>query len=98
MATRSSTGLGQSIDKAQADGSGWQPLHVSGGGGLLPDWSPDGHKIAFDDSGDNFENHIWLMNPDGTGEQQLRAGGHPVRSPDGTKILFTGALNRKTSR
>lgn len=51
-------------------------------------WSPDATKIAFTrEPGD-----IWLMDADGTNQQQLTAGAtddnFPAWSPDGTKIAF----------
>ena len=60
-------------------------------------WSPDGSRIAFDKvlqvTGDVVtEKGIFLMNPDGTGVQQLTSGGidhGPVWSPDGTALAFS---------
>jgi Tol biopolymer transport system component len=65
-----------------------------------PSWSPDGSKIAFmyikneDDGYSN--NHIYLMNTDGSNWVQLTNSNitvnnlNPAWSPDGTKIVFTG--------
>lgn len=59
-------------------------------------WSPDGKKIAFTmhDGGDP---HIYLMNPDGSGQQPLFINNLSIVatdgaawSPDGTRIAFVG--------
>jgi TolB protein len=59
----------------------------------LPDWSPDGRRIAFqsDVSGDFG---IWVMNADGSSQTRLtgRSGFgdfFPSWSPDGRRILYT---------
>ena len=70
-----------------ADGSGQTTLTNSTEAGF-PTWSPEGAKIAFQDSG-----NIYAMNSDGTGQSMLTdslAGdsGGPDWSPDGEKITF----------
>jgi hypothetical protein len=55
-----------------------------------PVWSPDGSKILF--SRDSLlGGGIWLMNADGSGQEQLFPGfaTSPAWSPDGTKFLMT---------
>jgi Tol biopolymer transport system component/imidazolonepropionase-like amidohydrolase len=56
-----------------------------------PEFSPDGKTVAIQSyQGGTF--HIWLMNPDGTGMQQLTKGHgddrEPRFSPDGKTIAF----------
>jgi TolB protein len=63
-----------------------------------PDWSPDGQKIAFtshlvsDSQTDSKTAEIYVINPDGTGRQQLTFNTEEERgpnwSPDGTRIAF----------
>ena len=43
-------------------------------------------KIAYYDSASQS---IWTMNPDGSDQVLLRAGGQPAWSPDGQALLFT---------
>jgi TolB protein len=56
-----------------------------------PDWSPRGDKIVYSSRRDGgFQ--ICLINPDGTGEIQLTAGGDnesPKWSPDGRHIVYS---------
>ena len=54
-----------------------------------PDWSPDGSRIVFHRRG--LDPHIYVINADGSNEQQLTADGFnedPVWSPDGSQIAF----------
>jgi TolB protein len=72
--------------------------------GLLPDWSPDGTRIAFMFPGkDTGDLEIWVVNADGTGLTQLTddAGVDeqaPNCSPDGSQIAFarTGIYGNNT--
>ena len=53
----------------------------------LPDWSPDGQKIAF--SVDHREDHIDVMDADGNNREKLEdQARHPSWSPDGKQIAF----------
>jgi Tol biopolymer transport system component len=80
-----------------ADGTGQRnltrsPATEDGG----PVWSPDGRKIVFGKGGPQTSRFgkIWVMNPDGSGQQRVTDGGGPAWSPDGRKIAFTRGGNR----
>jgi Tol biopolymer transport system component len=60
-------------------------------GGLFPDWSPDGKKIAFSGlpRGGGPLDTIHLMNPDGSGLLDLGAPGECATwSPDSSKLIY----------
>jgi TolB protein len=69
-------------------------------GDFQPDWSPDGHWIAFSRSDDptegrggtRYRHDIWLVRPDATGLRKLtrHAGANwwPRWSPEGRRIAF----------
>ena len=70
------------------DGSGVTKLTTSSFP-ALPDWSPDGTKLAFACSGE-----ICVINADGSGATQLTTNAvatHPSWSADGTKLAFESA-------
>ena len=64
---------------------------TTGGTDGLPDWSPDGQKIAFSRNVDGNVD-IYIINVDGTGLQRLTtAPGNdsvPAWTPDGRQIVF----------
>ena len=85
------------IFSANADGSAVRQLtHPDNGEeDTNPDWSPDGSKIIFTQSGQNSgSGDIFLMNADGTGLKQLThcpppsclGMGVAAWSPDGSRI------------
>ncbi len=56
-------------------------------------WSPDGTKIVFQRRPDSdFVTDIWVMDADGSNEEELGPGFGPSWSADGTKILFTVSI------
>jgi Tol biopolymer transport system component len=74
------------------DGTGQTQLTTDAGHDELPNWSPDGSKIAFSSDRDG-DYEIFVMNADGTGQTQITAdtaNDHaPAWSPDGKKIAFS---------
>lgn len=96
-------GLPGQIWVMRADGSGQTRLtSPSTGEDVVPKFSPDGKKIAFERQ-DGSSRQIWIMNADGSGQTQLTFPGPngdqatgPSFSPDGQLIAFTrldGATN-----
>ena len=86
-------GLGlDGIFVVNADGSGQTPIHPRTGG-LFPDWSPDGSRIAFSGvlhPGDR-QDHLFVMRPDGSHLEVLngsRAAECAEWSPDASKLMF----------
>jgi hypothetical protein len=66
-------------------------LTFQGGYTRYAKWSPDGTKIAFNSLRYNGHN-LYIMNPDGTGEQQVTNDLYdefePTWSPDGKRLAF----------
>ncbi|HEX8747217.1 MAG TPA: hypothetical protein VF717_08450 [Pyrinomonadaceae bacterium] len=90
-----------SICVVDADGTNQATL-TSGARASNPSWSPDGKKIAFTLHAGS-EPHVYLMNPDGSGQQPLFisnlaiiASDGAVWSPDGTRIAFVGVSQSPT--
>jgi Tol biopolymer transport system component len=75
-----------------ADGSGNAQLTSDANAhDEVPDWSPDGRRIAYTD-GDFGSEHIWVMDADGGHQTQLTSGTADefgaAWSPDGSRIAF----------
>ncbi|MDQ6669433.1 MAG: hypothetical protein M3069_01485 [Chloroflexota bacterium] len=80
----------------QADGSRPRQLTCDPSAkGQLPDWSPDGSRIAYE-SGSSPTGHIFIMNADGSRQRQLTTGPGDdfgtAWSPDGRQIAFVRDL------
>lgn len=71
-----------------ADGSGQTRIGAAEGEVQTPSWSPDGKKIAYFEIDADGQNHVYVMNSDGTGRRRLATGLWPSWSPDGARILF----------
>jgi hypothetical protein len=74
------------LDGTDLRGTGgfWEDSH--------PDWSPDGMRLLFDTGrvGDDIT-RIMLINPDGSGEEELRiAGQQPSWAPDNDRFVYRG--------
>jgi len=79
------------IYKMNPDGSGLTNLTNDPRPDFQPAWSPDGSRIAFSRVEFDGSQHVWVMNADGTGQQQVGTsdGGDPSWSPDASRIAFT---------
>ncbi|KPA11401.1 hypothetical protein MHK_008399 [Candidatus Magnetomorum sp. HK-1] len=80
-----------SMDYAEQSGSLTQ-LTLDGSNDHHPAWSPHGKKIAFVSDRSGFD-HIYTINPDGTGLTQITTGdvnnSHPTWSPDSSQLAFS---------
>ncbi len=58
---------------------------------FMPNWSPDGKRIAFSGAGPEYDS-IFVVNPDGSGKRLLTRNGfiesRLAWSPDGGKLLY----------
>lgn len=69
------------------DGSGQEQITFDGGNHRLPQWSPQGDRIAYDTTDD--PNRMFIINTDGSGKVALVEGSMDFNwSPDGTKLVF----------
>jgi Tol biopolymer transport system component len=80
------------IDAMNADGTGVTTILGGNWINQNPEYSPDGHRIAFSGNRGGYVNAVWVMNANGGNprrltDPKLEASG-PDWSPDGTKILF----------
>jgi dipeptidyl aminopeptidase/acylaminoacyl peptidase len=82
------------------DGSGVTDFgDFDGAGAWSPSWSQDGQRLAVIVGENEFSQHIWILNRDGTNRRQISQGsykqigedgGAAMWSPDGTQLLFGG--------
>jgi TolB protein len=74
-----------------ADGSNLVNLTETTASEWVPDWSPDGQRIAFSSDRDG-DSEVYVMDKDGSSVEQITNNtgydGRPRWSPDGTKLAF----------
>jgi Tol biopolymer transport system component len=91
-------GLISAIDLMDADGSNIRSITRPALEAFIPDWSPDGTKIAFSTRAfyppNTVNPQLWVINGDGTGLKQLTFPGASAAdtfvswSPQGNAIVF----------
>ena len=67
------------------DGTGLRPIDVPSDGAisLTPVWSPDGRTLLFVRDEPNGQEHLWTVDVDGTGLEELGVGGTPYHWAEG---------------
>ena len=87
-----------------ADGSNKRQVTSNGASNFAPFFHPDGHRLIFTSnlsqpagSQERPSFHLYLVNEDGTGVEQLTFEGHfnsfPMFSPDGEKLVWVSDRN-----
>jgi TolB protein len=84
------------ISRINIDGTGETQLTSDSQESTLPNWSPDGGRIAFSSRRDDPNADVYTMNPDGTGVVRVPIPGNvvgvedswPSWSPDGTQLAI----------
>lgn len=87
-----------------------QPANITNSPGTIdddPDWSPDGQRIVFtshpvtDDPRFSNQAELYVMNPDGSGLQQLTHNIYEERAPawfpDGSRIVYSCRIGGGTN-
>jgi len=92
-----------------ADGSNKIQVTSNGASNFSPFFHPDGHRVIFSSNLHQFPGgkgrpsfHLYLVNEDGTGMEQLTFEGNfnsfPMFSPDGKKLVWVSDRNAKGPR
>lgn len=92
IAFTSDRGGSPQIYAMDVEGTDLRRLTFAGDYNASPQWSPRGEKIAFISNRGDQRFQVYLMNPDGSGIQQLTTLGSnedPAWSPDGRHLVFT---------
>jgi Tol biopolymer transport system component len=81
-----------------SDGKLLRRLTRNEGLNTQPSWSPAGKQIAFASDRNGRENHVYVMNADGSGQRDVASldlddSHSPSWSPDGKRIVFVRDLN-----
>ncbi|MEW6543761.1 MAG: hypothetical protein AB1411_09125 [Nitrospirota bacterium] len=90
----------------QADGTGKRQVTANGASNFAPFFHPDGRRIIFSSSVHHRPSdgppsfHLYLINDDGTGLEQVTVEGgfnsFPMFSPDGKKLVWISDRHAKT--
>jgi Tol biopolymer transport system component len=67
------------------------------GGHASPSWSPDGKRLAFEDS-DYIFSSIWSVAIAGGEPRKITEGNNPIYAPDGKHIYYQGAADPGLSK
>ncbi|MFQ5989618.1 MAG: Tol-Pal system beta propeller repeat protein TolB [Candidatus Methylomirabilales bacterium] len=98
IAFTSDRGGSPQIYMIDVEGTNLRRLTFEGDYNASPKWSPRGDKIAFVSDRGGGEFQIYLMNPDGSGVQQMTTLGSnedPAWSRDGRHLVFTSVRRGK---
>lgn len=84
-------GLREDLFLIRTDGTGYRQLTDDAFRDRVPQWSPDGRRIAFYSNRSGSGYRLWSIHPDGSGLERLSDATllFPCWSPDGARIAAT---------